>query len=190
MRRVASLLAAVGLLATTGCTDQPLAAPRVFGPVTFQTWAQQDQANSVQDWHRMALRIADSMQARGLLPVAEVESGGAPPPAFFVRPAQETPFVQELSRALKTELLRRQALLAASPNGALVVDIGANVVVWGSRAVSDPDRLRTEGVWYASLSTGNRILMTVQEPFFIAPSDISQYVQVPTRLARTLRYSE
>jgi len=179
---------------TAGCTDQPNAAPRVFGPVSYQIWAQQDQANSVQDWHRMARRIADAMQARGLLMLADASAVAAPAaqPTFFVRPTQQTPFVQELSRALKTELLRRQASLATSPSGAFVVDIAANVIVWESRARSHPDEVRSEGIWYASLTSGDRILMTVQEPFFISSSDIAQYVQMPApiRLARTLQYAQ
>ena len=197
MRGTVSLVSTIALGATAACTDQPAASPRLPGPSSFQTYVQQDQANNVQDWHRMAQRIADAMQTRGLLTGAEVRSDAltASRPAFFVRSAQQTPFVQELSRALRTELLNRQAPLATSPDGALVIDIAANVVVWGSRARSEPGRVRSEGIWYASLTAGNRILMAIQDPFYISSSDIAHYVQgsdlaVPARFVRSLQYSQ
>jgi hypothetical protein len=167
--------------------------------MTMQNWTQQDQATNVQDWHRMAQKIADSMQDRGLLAATSAAPLGNTHPvlvqhAFYVRSNQNTPFTRELSQALKTEILRRGGIVAMSGNTAQVVELGVNVVAWGSRVRSDPQRNRTEAIWSASISSQDRIAMSIQEPFYIFTADIFQYIQTGdpgqrlARMARPLLY--
>jgi hypothetical protein len=149
----------------------------------------------------MARKIAHEMEIRGLLRAAAdasdfaIQPAAAQPP-FYVRSAQNTPFAQELSQALRSEILKGNGTLAISAARAHVIDVGANVVVWGSRSNSDPSRVRSEAVWYASLNSPERVLMTIREPFYIFYADIPQYVQASdsgqqlVRIARPLRYAQ
>jgi len=199
MSKAAPCLCACGMLFLISCTDEPLRTQKMFGKMSMQNWAEQDRATNVQDWHRMAQKIADAMQARGLLAGAPVmspsEVHSVPvPQRFYVGSEQNTPFVRELGQALKTEILQRGGSLAASSSRAQVVDLGVNVVSWGSRAKSEPERVRTEAVWIASITSQDRVLMTLQEPFYIFDADIPQYVQINNpgqqlaRIARPLLY--
>ncbi|WP_424140464.1 hypothetical protein [Roseomonas chloroacetimidivorans] len=196
------LFACVGGAALlAACTDEPLRAQKMFGPVALQNWAQQDQATNVQDWHRIAVKIADQMQNAGLLAAPssslnDADSVARAQQAFFVRADQDTPFARELSRALGAEILRRQGVLATSPSRAHVVEVGADVVIWGSRLKSDPGRIRAEGIWFATLKSQDRVLLNFQEPFYIFPSDVPNYVHVRdpgqhlARSARPLQYAQ
>lgn len=202
MSRVASCFAFSGAVVLAACADEPMRSDRAAGLATLHHWTSQDQATNVQDWHRMARKIADAMQIRGLLNAEPPGTSAAATQAtfsqqaFYVRSDQNTPFARELSRALRTEILQRKGLLATSATGAQVVDLGADVVVWGSRARSDPARVRAEGIWYATLSSPDRVLMTVQEPFYVFGSDVHHYVQTPelgrhnVNVARPVRYAQ
>ena len=183
MLKIGLSLCIGGVVFLMGCTDEPLRAQKMFGAIKMHNWAEQDQATNVQDWHGMAQKIADGMQARGLLATTATMSTNAAydiavQKPFFVRSDQNTPFVRELSQALKTEILQRGGLVTTSETRAEIIDVGVNVVSWGSRLTSDPDRLRTEAVWFASISSHNNILMTIQEPFYIFDSDIPLYAQI------------
>lgn len=135
------------------------------------------------------------MQTRGLFAATPSMSSNIAytdvvQPPFFVRSDQNTPFVRELGQALKTEIMQRGGLIAASDRRAQTVDVGVNVVSWGSRLNSDPSRLRTEAIWFASISSRDSVLMTIQEPFYIFDSDIPLYVQTidpGQQLARNAR---
>jgi len=203
MLKISSILCAGVAASLAACADEPLIGQKTFGPTTVGQWAQQDQATNVQDWHQMARKIADGLQVRGLLatapevPASSTTSTFAQKP-FYIHSDQNTGFVRELSQALKAEILLREGLVATSANRAYVVDLSVNVVVWGSRQKSDPFRVRSEAVWHATINSGDRVLMTVQEPFYIFTSDIQQYVDVPeapdpslqlARIARPLSYS-
>jgi hypothetical protein len=199
MSRVASGFCVSGIVFLIGCTDEPLRAQKMPGPTTVQNWAQQDQATNVQDWHRMAQKIADAMQARGLLAAPTDRSSGVTrsatvPQPFYVHSGQNTPFVRELGLALKTEILQRGGSLATYSSSAQIIELGVNVVAWGSRVRSDPERLRAEAIWFASINSQDRVVMTIQEPFYIFASDIPHYVQAGDseqtlpRIARPLLY--
>lgn len=199
MPRLAQGLCVSGLVVLVSCSDEPLIAQKVIGPMTMQNWTQQDQATNVQDWHRMAQKIADSMQDRGLLATTSETSLGNKHPvlvqhAFYVHSNQDTPFTRELRQALKTEILRRGGVVAMSGNTAQVVELAVNVVAWGSRVRSDPQRSRTEAIWSASINSQDRVIMSIQEPFYIFTADIFQYVQTGdpgqhlARMARPLLY--
>lgn len=182
MSKIGRSLCVGGIVLLIGCTDEPLRAQKMFGPMSMHNWAEQDRATNVQDWHGMAQKIADGMQARGLLAAAPNMSSSPAYNAvvqrpFFVRSDQNTPFVRELGQALKTEIMQRGGLIAASDTRAQIIDVGVNVVSWGSRLNSNPDRLRTEAVWFASINSQNNMLMTIQEPFYIFDSDIPLYAQ-------------
>ena len=203
MLRTASILCVGASIALTACVDEPVIARKTSGPMTVGQWVQQDQATNVQDWHQMAKKIADELEARGLLVVTQSAPGALLSTTFaqeplYVRSDQNTGFVRELSNALKAEILRRHGLVANSANQAQVVDLSVSVVVWGSRQISDPYRVRSEAVWHATVKSRDRVLMAVQEPFYIFTSDIPHYVEILeppnpamqlARIARPLIYA-
>ncbi len=176
------------------CSDEPTTPSKLVGPLTLQNWASQDQATNVQDWHRMAQKIADAMQARGLLGAAPNGPGSVAVQSFYVRADQNTPFAHQLSQALRAEILRRQGLLTMSAGRGDVIDLGVDIVIWGSRVRSDPQRIRSEAVWHATINSQNNVVMTIQEPFYIFSSDVPLYVETSRpdpellRGARPLRY--
>jgi len=170
MLKVAFYLCVGGVFFLAGCTDEPLRTQKMFGMMTMQNWAEQDRATNVQDWHRMAQKIADAMQARGLIAVAPVMSPrqvhSAPvQQSFYVHSEQNTPFVRELSQALKTEIMQRGGSVAASSSRAQIVDLGVNVVSWGSRAKSEPERV--------SVRLGTRLQRAVWGLWVTGPDAIS-----------------
>ena len=203
MLKIPSILCAGVAALLAACVDEPMIGQKSSGPTTIGQYLQQDQATNVQDWHQMARKIADGLQARGLLATAPEASPSSTistfiQTPFYIRSDQNTGFVRELRQALKAEILLRDGLVATSANRAYVVDLSVNVVVWGSRQKSDPFRVRSEAVWHATINSGDRVLMTVQEPFYIFTADIQHYVDVQeapnpslqlARIARPLSYS-
>lgn len=179
------MAAAVG----SGCTTQPLSTHKMAGPLVMDMWAPQDEATNVQDWHRMARKIVDEAQYVGLL---------SPGNMIYVSADQSTPFVRELARAVRTDIIHRGGAVAASPSRAAVLKLDADIVVWGSRATDDPYRNRAEGIWHATVTSGDRVVMAVQEPFYVYASDLNHYARMEplsdpsldlARSAQPIRYS-
>lgn len=176
------MLGRLGLLCcaaamTAGCTFEPVPISKMSTPIALDVWTAQDHATNVQDWHRMSKNIVDEMQVVGLL---------SPRSPIYVSADQQTSFSRELARAVRTELIHRGGVVAASPNSAAVLSLDSDIVVWGSRAITDPSRVRSEGVWHATVTSGNRIIMSAQKPFYIYVSDVGQYANIARPLDASL----
>lgn len=179
----------VAAVVGAGCTPQPMSISKMPGPLTLNHWAAQDEATNIQDWHRMSKKVVEEVQFVGLL------SSTNP---IYVSADQTTPFVRELARAVRTEIIHRGGVVATSPARATVLRLNSDIVVWGSRLISDPSRYRSEGVWHATITSGDRMIMAVQDPFYFYASDIDQYAIVSAppdpsldlaRSARPISYS-
>jgi hypothetical protein len=196
MTKPLPLFCLTGAALLAACTDEPHRVGRFMALPTVTGWAAQDQATNVQDWQRMSGKIVDGLQSHGLLSSVSIAPGApAATGPFYISATQNTPFVREIGRAVRNEIIRRGGIVVTSPAGAYVVDLRADVINWGSRAVSNPYRERTEGIWNASIHSGGRVLMEIQEPFHTYASDIPQYVELPSpelqpaRDIRPLRYA-
>ncbi len=185
MRNLVAVWYLGGLLILSACTDEPPFPNKTAGPITAEPWSTQDRATNVQDWDRVAQKIAAAMQQRGLL--AAPPAGAAGPP-FYLHPMEESPFLGEVSVALAAEILQHHGRVATSPDGAITIDLAADIVSWGSRRDDDPYRQRTEVVWTASILSGNELSMVVREPIYIFASDVSLYGTF-SRPVRQLHYS-
>lgn len=190
-----------GAILLTACAPQPGLPPKIVGLPIAENWVQQDQATNVQDWDRAAGKIADAMQNKGLLATAPSPHGihGISPATtgpIYVDSRQRSTFIREFTDALKSEILRRNGVVSTSPLGSQVIELDVDIVPWGSRLIRDPDRVRTEAVWKASLVSQGRVLMNIREPFYILASDVPLYTDFSqdfgplARAARPLRYAQ
>jgi hypothetical protein len=187
------------------CAVQP---PQIVktAPISskHETWAPQEVATNVQDWDRVAVKIADGLQNNGLLTgqngqlisrnnlrVSQLTStatdAAAGLPAveqdlvgnqsrryvFLVKPTHNSVFLHQLTGAVENEVINR-----GGPVADMNVDLTVDVVPWGSRLQSQPYEQRREAVWQATVTVGDKI-MSFREPFYISPSDVGLYAQLP-----------
>jgi hypothetical protein len=157
--------------------------------ITAEKW--QDVATNVQDWDRAAAKIAKGLEDAGMFP--SPQSPAAARNAFFIKTQQHSTFLSQLQGALETEITNRGGTISASAGGAFRIDLRVDVVQWGSGLYlfGGP---RFEAVWQATMMSGDRIVLSFREPFYISGSDVSLYQIVSrpdedlARNARRLRY--
>ena len=197
------------LVAVVGCAPQPPQIVKALPPPTLETWAPQEFVTSVQDWDRVATKIADGLQANGLLRSSPMVTDSAATGAvvfdqtlvgsrprghaFSATYDSHSMFLRQVNGALENEVIRR-----GGSAGDMHVDFTVSVVPWGSRLDSQPHTPRCEGVWQATVQVGDK-MMSFREPFYILDSDAGLYVQLPTpplspdqvlaATARPLRYT-
>jgi hypothetical protein len=79
--------------------------------------------------------------------------------------------------------------------GGVEIDLRVDVVPWGSRRTDEPNVLRREAVWQATVQMGQMTTLSFREPFYIYDSDIPLYEEIPgpdaalLQSARTLQFS-
>lgn len=107
-----------------GC-NMPAVAPKAP--------AFQDSAVTVRDWDSVAQQIADEMVQRGLLPGPLNPQSPTPPryPYYVNVTAPDSPFLNEVSQALQSEILHRGGTVTVSPVGAMVLNLDVDVIQWG-----------------------------------------------------------
>lgn len=199
MPRVTVWVASGAAVLLSGCAPQPPAVLKVGLPLPLEPSGVQDVATNVQDWDRVAQKIADELSASGILPARPGVNCNAPDlstlhDVFYVHVQQESAFLQQATGALEAEITCRGGAIATSPAGSYVIDLRVDVVRWGSRSTFQPDVLRREAVLNASIVLGDRVLVA-KRAFYIYDSDIPLYENVPDAgeafagLAHPLRYS-
>lgn len=185
----------VPLVAVVGCASQPPQIVKTLPPPAFETWEPQELITSVQDWDRVAAKIADSVQANGLLRSPPMVAGSATTGvvvfdqslvrsqprghAFSANYDHYSTFSQQVVNALENEVYRRGGAV-----GDMHVDLAVNIVPWGSRLDSQLYTPRREGVWQATVRVGDQRVgeqrvMSFRAPFYVLDSDIGLYVQLP-----------
>ncbi len=179
--------------------NQPPQVAKMWPPLQVEMWRPQDEATNVQDWERAARRVAEGLEAAGMLPgwrpggAGEAARPGGEVP-FMIRVSQDTAFLEQMKGALQAEIIGRRGSVTVSPQRAFVIDLKVDVIRWGSRAVVEPHVPRREAVWSATITSGTSVLVAFRAPFYIHESDIPLYAQVVTpgeamaRAARPLRY--
>jgi hypothetical protein len=194
--RKMGLAASFVILTSTiaACSPEPPAVMKALPPLTIETWAPQDLATNVQDWDRAAAKIASSLVANGLLPELR-QPGTTPSERFFLHAENGSPFLKQLRGALETDITMRGGTVTDFPAGAVTIDLGVDIVEWGSRLSAQPGLLRREAVWQAKVMSGNQIALSIREPFYIFPSDEPLYQtglmpdEALAMSARPLRYT-
>jgi hypothetical protein len=180
----------VPLAAVVGCASQPPQIVKTLPPPAFETWAPQDSSTNIQDWDRVATRIADGLQARGLIHSSSTaDDPPATAPVVFnatvvgTQPLghsvtynydHNSTFSQQVVNALDYEVDRRGGAIDN-----MHVDLEVSIVPWGSRLDSQPYTPRREGVWQATVQVGSNHPTSFREPFHILNSDIGLFVELP-----------
>ena len=197
------------LVALVGCAPQPPQIVKALPPSAFETWTPQETVTNVQDWDRVATKIADGLQAGGLLRSPPTVTAGAVAGAiafdqalvasqphghaFSANYDRNSMFLRQVDGALENEIIGR-----GGTTGDMHVDLAVGIVPWGSRLDSHPYTPRYEGVWQAKVQVGDKV-MSFREPFYMLASDLGLYVQLPASpsspdqvlagTARPLRYT-
>jgi hypothetical protein len=188
------------LIALAACSSPQPQPPQIvkLAPTApaSETWASQEAVTNVQDWDRMAARIAHSLQNEGFLvsratsTANRVEVASAAPGAAafehsltFEQPrthrvsvnvGNNSMFLRQLRSALQHEIIRR-----GDPANDINVDLSVGVVSWGSRLHSQPYEPRLEAVWQATVTVDGKPTASFREPFYIFASDFGLYTQLP-----------
>ena len=174
--RYAFLLAP--LVALAGCAPQPPQIVKSLPPPAFETWAPQEFATNVQDWDRVATKVADKLQAGGLLrsPTTVNLVADQPHPRVLVKYEPNSIASREVADAIYSEIVSRGGLATE-----LQVDLAVSIVPWGSRLDLQPYTPRREGIWHATVRLGGtgEMVMSYREPFYVLDSDVGLYVQLP-----------
>jgi hypothetical protein len=125
--RYAFLLAP--LVALAGCAPQPPQIVKSLPPPAFETWAPQEFATNVQDWDRVATKVADKLQAGGLLrsPTTVNLVADQPHPRVLVKYEPNSIASREVADAIYSEIVSRGGLATE-----LQVDLAVSIVPWGS----------------------------------------------------------
>ena len=140
-RQALSMVAAVVVATTLVACTEPGANPK---PPALQ-----ESASNIRDWEASAARMVDSMAAQGFIP-APVRPLQPPPPGripfpgpYFVNvTAQGSTFLEVIRQSIERELLLRNLQIARSPIDATVLNVGVDLVHWGS-GVSYPGGILT-----------------------------------------------
>jgi hypothetical protein len=171
----------VPLVALVGCAPQPPQIVKTLPPMAFEPWAPQEFATNVQDWDRVATKIADKLEAGGLLRVSTTVNlvTGQPRPQLSVHYDPSSTASRQVADAIYNEIINRGGLVTD-----VQVDLKVSIVSWGSRLDSQLYSPRREGVWLATLRIGQtgetgEYVMSYREPFYVLDSDVGLYVQLP-----------
>ena len=114
-------------MAAVGCAaPQPPYIAKIAPAIAYEIWAPQDLATNIQDWDRVAAKIADGLQSNGLL-------GGSELHAFVVKPKQTSMFLLDNSAdALNDQIIKRGVPFD------MTIELTVAVVPWASRLSSEP----------------------------------------------------
>jgi hypothetical protein len=183
-RRALSVLALVVALA--GCVEPG---------VQLKPFDMQYGMSNARDWDAAADRLIRSLEMEGFIPSGMIHPDRKPfPPPYYINVmAQGSAFLEEVKHSLEFQLLRRDFVVVRSPVGATVINLDVNVVQWGSTAYGTggfdilPGGVvpvtRTELVWRATITEGNRVTVKGQETVYVPAEDVALYLgtsQLPT----------
>lgn len=126
--RLAGLVAIAATVPLLAACSLPAVAPK---PPGFQ-----ESGIAVRDWDRVAQRIAAALVDRGLLSRQATVLGVPSPvggPLYIHVTTHGSTFLESVRTSLQTEILARGGTLSRTSANAVVLNLGVEVVQWGSR---------------------------------------------------------